>query len=361
MTVDAELDNRRLSEFERMLFAGTGGRANSEALWRALAEVFPHRTHGPAERRLLLQALRTLEARGRLRLPTVKGKRWDRSIDPAVPTSVDLVREEAVESSFVWRTFPWHPSLHWVAQCRSLSAQQIAFLRRVHQGFVDGLFRESAPLKYRSLQLTGHEKLLASLATTSLFAESRLTLDMLACLPDALPIAWEAVGSGGRMVIFENAGPFAVARRVLSEMRERRPYDLCAYGGGRAVVAAIGHLKTIEQVVESICYVGDLDHAGLDIAWSVRRSAAQLGLPPVLPATELHRQMLTAAAAFGHPEGWRALETFSEGDRSRALSFLDSAVRADAEAVLRGERRIPEEILGPDELRIAWRSTNGRQ
>jgi hypothetical protein len=27
--------------------------------------------------------------------------------------------------------------------------------------------------------------------------------------PDALPLAWEAVGDGGLMVIFEKAGPFA--------------------------------------------------------------------------------------------------------------------------------------------------------
>lgn len=116
---------------------------------------------------------------------------------------MDLVRERPGASPFSWRTFPWHPHLHWVIHCRSLSAPQIEFLRRVHDGLVNGRFREPAPLKYRSLQLTGDEKLLASLATTSLFSESRLTLEMLACLPDALPLAWEAVGEGGRMVIFE--------------------------------------------------------------------------------------------------------------------------------------------------------------
>jgi hypothetical protein len=55
------------------------------------------------------------------------------------------------------------------------------------------------------------------------------------------------------MVIFENVGPFAVARRVLSELKAR-PY---ACGGGRSVLAALGH---IERRVESIHYVGELDH-----------------------------------------------------------------------------------------------------
>ncbi|MEZ4442351.1 MAG: hypothetical protein R3B72_24875 [Polyangiaceae bacterium] len=352
MTVP-ELDERRLDHFERGLLASAAVRVSAQELWRALAQVFPHRTPGPAERRLLLDALRSIEARGSIRLPPERGKRWDRSMDPAVPTSVDLVREQVAPSRFAWKTFPWHPNLHWVVQCRNLSVQQVEFLRRVHDGFVNGTFREPAPLKYRSLQLTGDEKMLASLATTSLFGSARLTLELLACLPDALPLAWEAIGDGGRMVIFENAGPFAVARRVLVEMHSK-PYDLIAYGAGRSVLASLGYIKTIGRSVESIHYVGDLDHAGLDIAWGARRCVKELGLPPVVPATELHRQMLLAAEAFGHPGGWPAHERFADADRDRILDVLTPDVRDQVDAILKAGRRIPEEVLGPDELRRAW-------
>jgi hypothetical protein len=352
MTVP-ELEDRGFDQFERGLLAGTAVRIGSQDLWRALATVFPHRAPGPAERRLLLAALRSIEARGSIRLPPEGGKRWDRSVDPAVPISVDVVRERAASSGFEWRKFPWHPILSWVVQCRSLSTQQVEFLRRVHEGFVNGMFHEPAPLKYRSLQLTGAEKMLASLATTSLFGPARLTLELLACLPDALPLAWEAVGDGGRMVIFENADPFAVARRVLAEMQPR-PYDLIAYGGGRSVLAALGHIKTIERAVESIHYVGDLDDPGLDIAWGARRRAQEMGLPAVVPASELHRQMLSAAETFGHPQGWPAPERIADADRTRILDVLSSDVRNQVEVVLKAGRRIPEEVLGPDELRIAW-------
>jgi hypothetical protein len=356
VTAHAELDERLVSELERTLLAGHTVRVPAQMLWRALAQVFPHRMSGPAERRLLLEALRLIEARGSIRFPPEGGKRWDRSMDPAVPTSVDVVRVQSTLPSISWRAFPWHPQLHWVVQCRSLSSQQVEFLRRVHEGLVNGTFRECAPLKYRSLQLTGDEKMLASLATTSLFGPSRLTLELLACLPDALPLAWEAVGEGGRMVIFENAGPFAVARRVLGELRTR-PYDLIAYGGGRSVLAALGHIKTIECRVRSIHYVGDLDHAGLDIAWSARHCCQELGLPTLQPASELHMRMLGAAEAFGHPVGWPTQERFTQASRERILEVLAPEARERVGAILSAGRRIPEEVLGPAELRVAWLSS----
>jgi len=116
-------------------------------------------------------------------------------------------------------------------------------------------------MKYRSLQLTGDEKRLATWMGTSLFGPGRLTLPLLGCLPDVLPLAWEAVGDGGRMVIFENAGPFVVARGVLAGMSDR-PFDLVGYGAGGSIVASLGHLLTIEPRPTSIAYVGDLDRAG---------------------------------------------------------------------------------------------------
>lgn len=356
MTVD--LDPKRLDQFERHLLASTSVRVDAPKLWRALAKAFPHRSSGPPERRLLLAALRALEARGLVQLPAARGRRWDRSMDPAVPTSIDLVREQPSRPSFPWRTFPWHPHLHWVPRCRTLSTQQIEFLRRVHEGFVNGTFREPAPLKYRSLQLTGDEKLLESLVTTSLFAAGRLTLAMLACLPDALPLAWEPVGDGGRMLVFENAGPFAVARRVLGELATR-PYDLVAYGGGRSVLAALEHIKVIDRRVVSIHYVGDLDQPGLEIALAARKRSADLGLPIIEVASELHLQMLVAAEAFGHPNGWSGHKS-NPGDRDRVLGMLSADVRGRIGALLEASRRIPEEILGPDEFRAAWGASKQR-
>jgi hypothetical protein len=146
--LSSELAPERLDEFERILTASRSVRIATPDLWRALAQVFPHRSPGPAERSLLLSALKMMEQRGVLRLPSSGGRRWDRAVEPAVPTSVDLVRDEKGASPFPWRTFPWHPQLKWICECRSLSEQQVAFLRRVHEGLVHGAFSEPAePVK----------------------------------------------------------------------------------------------------------------------------------------------------------------------------------------------------------------------
>jgi Protein of unknown function C-terminus (DUF2399) len=346
------LDPDQLREFTRLLFSSTSARASSQDLWHALAHVCPHRSPGPAERHLLLAALKSLELAGTIRFPPLGGKRWDHVIEPPVPTSITLVRANPPAPDSSWRTFPWHQHLHWVGQCRVLSTQQVSFLRRVHEGFVRGDFHERVPLKYRSLQLTGDEKLLASLSKTSLFGEPRLTLEMLGCLPDSLPIAWESLGHGGRMIIFENAGPFAVARGVLSQL-SKRPYDLVAYGGGRSVIAAVDYINTIEQTVETIHYVGDLDYAGLDIAWSLRECAERRQLP-VIPASELHAQMVSAAEAFGSPNGWPWEGRSIDLVHKPILEFLAADLRPRVGDILRVGRRIPEEVLGPDEMRRAW-------
>jgi hypothetical protein len=96
------------------------------------------------------------------------------------------------------------------------------------------------------------------------------------------------------------------------------------------------------------------DDTGLDIAWNARRYAARLGLPVIQPATEVHRLMLASAQAFGHVDGWPSHERRSDADRCRAVEILDIEIRERVERLLRAGRRIPEEVLGPTELRDGW-------
>ena len=349
------VDAADVARYVGLLRQGRGTRPEGARLWSALAEVFPHRRPGPAERQLLLAVLQAAADAGELRLPPADGRRWDRSLSPPVPASVDLTVAADPPESADWGSYPWHEKLAWVPEMPRLTARQVLFLRRVHEGLVQGWFAEPAPLKYRSLQLAGGEKHLADLMSSSLFEAGRLTLETINCTPEVLPLAWEPVGEGGRAVVFENAGSFAVARRVLAEL-PARPYDLVVYGGGRSVLASLPHLLTLGREVELLDYVGDLDAAGLEIASAARDVARQVGLPEVRLADGLHRAMLQAAAELGHPEGWPiaggARKVTAEKAGELVCGLCPELGRRLSGMLVAG-RRIPEEVLGPREMRRA--------
>ena len=68
--------------------------------------------------------------------------------------------------------------------------------------------------------------------------------------------------------------------------------------------------------------------------------------------------LLCAAAAFGEADGWPAARGSDEAGPRRGddalLAWLPPDVRANARRVLEAGRRIPEEVLGPDELKACW-------
>jgi hypothetical protein len=343
------LDPNRLCQFLTGLQSGPRIHVDHAHLWRSFATAYPQHPQGSEGRRWLMAALRALEDQGHLRLPVERGTRWDRSSTVAVPLSIDLVRPTPAERNADWQTFPWHRSLQWVLQCRSLTADQVSFLRKVHDGLVSGAFAEPASFKYRSLQLTGDEKRLGSLVKSQLFDPGRLTLEAIGCEPDVLPLTWEAISNCRRMIIFENAGAFMMGLRVLRSM-QNPPYGKIAYGCGIEVLNAAAYLRITDLEVDEIEYVGDLDIKGLEIAVSLQKVVASLGLPPLQPATALHAAMLQSASQLGSPDGWPAIEMSSHMPLEQLLAFLTEQLREPAQVILADGHRIPEEVLGHREM-----------
>lgn len=349
-----ELDERSIEAMSRRLASSPRARIDGRALWSAFAEAFPARPQGEGERQLFVAALDELARRSVIELPSSRGHRWDRTHAVAVPSSVDLVRPRPAAAARAWRSFPWHPRLAFVAALAHLPPEHEAFLHRVHEGLVDGWFATPAPLKYRSLQLAGHEKRLGELLATRLFGPGRLDLALLGCAPEILPLAWERVGDAPRALIFENAGPFMIARAILGDL-PAAPYGLVAFGDGARIEASLRYLSCIDFRCEAIEYVGDLDREGLRIALAARRASSAAGLPTVEPATGLHRAMLDAANHLGHSEGWPAAgeRALTEGDEA-LVEFLPAELHPKVRALLGARRRIPEEVLGPERLVALW-------
>lgn len=234
----------------------------------------------------------------------------------------------------------------------------MAFLRRVHEGLRSGRFAETVPLKYRSLELTGDEKRLQELARTTLFGQGRLNLELLGCMPEWLPLALERVGVAPVALVFENAGPFEVAARVLRGIAEP-PYGIVVFGDGSRVERSLPQLRELAPSLLRIEYVGDLDWHGLRTARGAERIAAAVRLPAVVPAAGMYRAMLEAAAGFRAPDGWVDDSEFDgragvPASAELLLGWLPTAEREPVQLLLTRGRRIPEEVLGPAELRRVW-------
>lgn len=341
-----------LNRFAALLDQAGRVRIPRDALWATFAKAFPNRPQGPEEREWFAGAMEALETQGILRLPSGGGRGWDRSASPPTAMFAQLVRTPVARDGS-WRAFPWHHRLSWIADLPFLADGHLEFLQKVHEGLVAGNFREPAPMKYRSLQLTGSEKRLEKLIRTELFRPGRLNLDMLGCFTEILPLAWEQVADAPRLLVFENAGPFAVARMVLRNMKSP-PYGMIGFGGGKAFISSVRHLATLDCLVQTISYVGDFDREGLAIPQEAAKIATSIGLPPILPATELHEAMLSSAAALGQPHGWSTGNALTEPKGPDLCQFLDASLHDRIDQVLRLGNRIPEEVLGPEEMRGEW-------
>lgn len=346
------LDPARLVTFRVAIEGHRSKGVPLSALWEAFAGAFPARPQGREGRALLLMALRKLEAEGAVTFPSTRGRLWDRRTEPALPTKVMRAEPER-EPGWNWRGFPWHPELHWVLDLPRPTASQLAFIRRVHEGLVEGWFAQAAPLRHRSLQLTGDEKQLFRLSRTALFGYGRLSLERLGCAREPTPLAWERVGDGDAMIIFENAGPFQQARETLAG-HAAPPFGFVAYGGGGEFRHSVRYLATLAPRPRRLLYVGDLDRPGIRIAHAAAAATRESELPPLEPATAVHAAMLQRARAFGASEGWAHRREYPLS--SEWLEWLDPAVRPLISTMLAARRRIPEEVLGPGDMRALWDS-----
>lgn len=335
-------DEARLQRFRDRLRSSGRCVVRQEAVWNAFVDSFSDLPQGPDRRRWLAAVLEEFSQQGEIRLPVPHGKQWDRTSTVALPTAITLVALDLkLASKADWRNFPWHPRLHWVFELRALSQDQVAFLQRVHRGLVSGWFEQRECLKYRSLQLTGDEKRLEELQRGMLFSPGRLTLGMLGCELESLPLASEHFSTKPKLLIFENAAPFMLARKILATTSQPVIGRL-AYGAGKQVLKAASYLPMIEPVITEVLYVGDLDAEGMRIAAALQHLSKEI---PVRPATRFHKAMLESASLLESSDGWPYTHEREQNDPASGVSFLAADIREQVSSMIRNGRRIPEEAL----------------
>lgn len=344
--IDAEtrsmlLDDESLRRFLGQLASAKRKTAKLDEIWSAFSSVYDDLPRGRERREWLRIVLEELDGSEEITLPVPHGKQWDRTSDIALPTRVTLCTAEPTEGAIDWRSYAWNPQLEWLFERKHVSARQTEFLLRVNQGLKEGWFENLESLKYRSLQLTGDEKRLTKFTKTKLFGEGRLTLAMLGCEQEVLPIAYQRFGPQPTMLLFENAAPFISARNLLKE-HDRSAFGCIAYGAGKQVVKSIAYLPTIEPQIGTVYYVGDLDAEGIQILSDCKCSSAEV---KIQPATHFHQAMIVSAEELGAPNGWPMKENQPRQVANSVLNVLDQSVRPATERLIEAGHRIPEEVL----------------
>lgn len=322
-------------------------------LWELFDRVDSVSATSPTRRAELAAILAELEADGVIEAPSSRS--LDRTQDPPLPRRVKLAgrtsagrgsKEAGSATSVAWR-----PELAWATSVATrLSAGQLEALRRINAWLRDAQPIAEVPLRERSYEIFGDEKLLDRLLGTSLFGPGRLSLGLLRARRTRPPLPARRLGSGPLLLVVENSDTFDTLAGLLADQPGRVGW--VAWGAGRAFEASVLSIAELPRVT-SIRYYGDLDATGLRIPAAASQLASSEGLPEVRPAAELYRILLTQ----GTPQRSGA-EGRLDQDRAGALaSWLSPELRSEVAALLAAGRRIPQEAVGFELLARsqAWR------
>lgn len=202
----------------------------------------------------LADALQALATAGRLLLPRSS---WERAPRPQLPrfVTVPAARREPRDARR-WRARSWHPSLAWVASLSTLSDPALAALEAIDRwlraqpaGAPDLL-----PMRVRSAEIFGQEKLLDALSTSALFAEGRLSLELLGARRFPPPLVLHRVAPGPDVLVVENADTLWICRVVLSRLGGS--IGRIGWGAGAAFERSIAALELEAERPRRLLYWG---------------------------------------------------------------------------------------------------------
>ncbi|QQQ80123.1 hypothetical protein IOD16_18095 [Saccharothrix sp. 6-C] len=287
----------------------------------------------------VLTALATLAAEGRVELPRTK---LDRSAHPPLPLYVTRpapLRPERTPRPPV----VWHAELAWAALLFDedlLSPAELSFLEAVNN-WLPKRRAVRVPVRERSLEVLGDEKELEAWMLGPLFSPGRLTLGLLetyACWP---PVEQTTLGDRSWLVI-ENYTTY----RSISDRAEQLGFDgRVVWGSGNQVGTRLAALSTMAPAPTACWYFGDIDTGGLRVAKLAESRAAELALPPVIPARGLYRLLLHHGAS--RPSN-TALPTAALVAWARA--WFDEPLGEAATSAVADGKRLVQEYVGVEVL-----------
>ena len=289
-------------QFHQVLLNCAQGRirVEEESLWRALRDVHPEIAASTAARAKLRDLIDQVVLDGQCDTP--KGKEsWDQSSLPVLPRWIRLPRPPKAAEEADLRRIPWAPELRFLATART--DRPLEELLKLQRFFAEGgRSRPVVPVKERSLQIFGDEKLLDDLRKTAWF-RNHLTLEVLRCEAIGEPLAWKrGPKSDGPVIIIENAATWHSYCRWNEAVKH---FSAVIYGKGLQAAESIAYLEDVFTQLgdaQPVLYFGDLDPPGLQIPQQASAYSQAHGLPRVEPHLWSYRQLL--AVGDGKESSW---------------------------------------------------------
>ncbi|WP_081247259.1 Wadjet anti-phage system protein JetD domain-containing protein [Mycobacterium avium] len=291
-------------------------------------------------RERILTAIRHLQADGRITLPKT---RMDTTAIPALPL---YVSRPIVRPGKNVRTPPpvWHAELAWAA---ALFDQGL--LTGADQRFLTGINvwlskrrGTKIPLRERSLEIFGDEKLLETRISSSLFSHGRLTLDLLQtylCWP---PV--ERLNSGpGDWLIVEN---YTTYHSLTQRARELGFDGQIIWGSGNGVTTRLAALASEPARPPRLYYFGDIDAGGFRIARSAAARADMLDMPKLTAAQGLY----TLTQTHGTPRSDTNARAPDQAALSWTREWLGEPLATVVTDLLAARKRIVQETVGKELL-----------
>lgn len=302
-------------------------RFTQREIWQCFAHVCPTLSAGPEARAVLHALLIALAERQAIRLPDPK--RWDESLAPPLPSSVELLRDPAAEPAAMQQN--WLPALAFAAIERHPATREA--LLQINAWLQSGLpLVPAVPLRERSLHIFGDEQRLEAFQSPEGLFRGKLPVVLIGVVDTPMPLAHEMqpAALGAPLVVLESLHGYDSFRRWNAEAKA---FSAVVHGGGNAVLAASEALLALAQRAGTaqLFYFGALDAPGLVILDRIRQQ-----LPDVQPHLNLYRWLLRhgrrtpMAAGEGGPvnlDGWPPLladaiaALFANGQRIAQENF----------------------------------------
>ncbi|KKN14009.1 hypothetical protein LCGC14_1000480 [marine sediment metagenome] len=213
----------------------------------------------------LLDILNNLEKSSMIELPKTE-ENWDHNTLPQLPYWIKVKRSKRKSPPTPWKEFPWRKELLWASKLKNVRIMTFEILKNLNEYFKNHEKDDiQMPIKERSIQIFGEEKVLDRIVQRKWFKEN-LSLEILNCYKTHEPFPSKTFlgAKKDKVIIIENRDTFDSFCKVNASF-ESPYYKHIIYGSGERIKDTILWINNLDPKIKLIEYFGDIDINGFAI------------------------------------------------------------------------------------------------